>query len=275
MNRTGVVAVLCGFLWISSACSTQEFGFGRDGQNNTEIIRQNYEVHPGGTLTVDAESGAIHISSSVNNEVDVLVRKRLRTSDADRVREEFNNVEVEIRQTDNGVRIAVERIDDNLPRWFWQDRTRVEIEVTVPVDFNLDLSTVSDDIQTGNIKGDVTAETLSGEISTGPTEGNVNIETVSGNIKTSRVEGSVHGETLDGNIVIGPVNGNATLSSTSGSIETDTVEGDLNAGSLSGHIRIGPVNGDATLSSTSGDIRTSHVQGKLKTSTLSGNITNR
>ena len=272
MSRTGIVAVLCALLWISSACNTQEIGFERDGRDYIESIRQQYEVNPGGSLTVDAETGTIHISSSNNNEVDVLVRKRLRTTDEDRVRKEFRNIEVAIRQTYDGVRIEVERIDDNLPRWFWQDRTGVEIEVTVPVEFNLDLSTISDDIQTGKTEGTVTAKTLSGNISTGPTEGDLSIETTSGHIKARRVVGKVRANTLSGNIEIGPVHGDATLSSTSGKIETDIVEEDLNAETLSGNIEIGPVHGDATLSSTSGKIETDIVEEDLNAETLSGNI---
>ena len=281
MSRTGVVAVLCACVWISSACNTREFGFERDGQMNgikrdgqdyTETFRQNYEVNPGGTLTVDAELGAIHIKSSILNEVDVLVRKRYRATDAGQIRKAFSNVEVGIEQTDNDVRIDVDRIDDNAENWFWQEKTRVEIEVTVPVEFNLDLSTISDSIETGNIKGDVTAETLSGIVSTGPTEGNLSIETTSGHIRAGRVVGRVHTKTLSGSIEIGPVNGNATLSSTSGRIETEIVKGDLNAETLSGHIKIGPVNRDATLSSTSGRIESDTVKGDLNAETLSGNI---
>ena len=248
MSRTGVVAVLCACVWISSACSTREFGFERDGQMNgierdgqdyTETFRRNYEVNPGGTLTVDAESGAIHIKSSIQNEVDVLVRKRYRATDADQVRKAFSNVEVGIVQTENDVRIEVDQIDDNAENWFWQEKTRVEIEVTVPVEFNLDLSTVIDDIQTGKLEGNVTAETLTGNIRTGPTEGDLRIKSVSGNIVTSRIVGKVHTTTLTGNI------------------------------------EIGPVDGDATVGTNSGDIQTNYVHGKLKTTTLTGNITNR
>ena len=248
MSRTGVVAVLCACVWISSACSTREFGFERDGQMNgierdgqdyTETFRQNYEVNPGGTLTVDAELGAIHIKSSILNEVDVLVRKRYRATDAGQIRKAFSNVEVGIEQTDNDVRIDVDQIDDNAENWFWQEKTRVEIEVTVPVEFNLDLSTIIDDIQTGMLEGNVTAKTLTGNIRTGPTEGDLRIKSVSGNIVTSRIVGKVHTTTLTGNI------------------------------------EIGPVDGDATVGTNSGDIQTNYVHGKLKTTTLTGNITNR
>ena len=312
MNRTEVVAVLGAFLWISSACSTQEIGFERDGQDYTEIIRQNYEVNPGGTLTADAEVGTILISSTVNNEVDVLVRKRLRTSDADRARKDFNNVQVKFSKTFNEVRIEVDQIKNvTYKRWFWQDwpeRLHVDIEVTVPMEFNLDLSTITGDIQTGDIVGDVTARTLSGNITTGPIEGYLSLKTNSGNIETNpvlgkvqtvtltgnneigpvngevsvrsnsgkietrTVEGDLHAKSLTGHIKIGSVEGDATVGSNSGKIEVRTVEGDLHAKTLSGHIKIGFVEGDATVGSNSGDIQTGYVQGKLKTSTLSGNI---
>lgn len=251
MNRTGVVSVLCAILWISSACSTQEFGFERDGQEfgserdrlvfgferdgqeYTETIRQNYEVNPGGTLAIKAALGAIHIRSSVNNEVDILVRKRLRTTDADQVRKDFSNVQVKFSQTFNEVRIEVNPIKNvTYKRWFWQDwpeRLYVDIEVTVPVEFNLDLSTITGDIQIGNTVGDVTAKTLSGNITTGPIEGYLSLKTNSGNIKTSPVLGKVQIVTLSGNNVIGPVNGEVTVRSNSGTIEVRTVEGDLHA----------------------------------------------
>lgn len=276
MNRTGVVAVFCACIWISSACSIQEFGFERDGRDYIESDQERFEVNPGGTLTVDAELGAIHIRSSNNNEVDVLVRKRLRSTDADQVRKAFSNVEVEIKQTDKGVRIEVGQIRNvTYTRWFWQDwpdRVLVDIEVTVPVEFNLDLSTISGDIRTANTVGNVTAKTLSGNISTGPTEGNLSIKTNSGNIRTSPVVGKVHTVTLSGNIVIGPLNGDATVGTNSGSIESSFVDGNLKASSLSGSVKTGPVKNDVTVSTTGGDIETGDIGGSVHSRSLSGHI---
>jgi len=281
MNRTGFVAVLGACIGLSSACSmqkssTQEIGLERDGRDHIESIRQHYEVNPGGTLTVNAELGAIHIRSSNTNKADVLVRKRFRATDTDLVRKAFSNIDVKIDQTYSGIRIEVDRIR-NIPskRWFWQDwpdRVSVEIEVLVPVEFNLDLSTVGDDIQTENIEGNVTAKTLSGDITTGPTEGDLSIATVSGNIETSRVVGKVRTITLSGHIEIGPVDGDATVRSNSGRIETGTVEGDLHAKSLTGHIKIGPVDSDATVRSNSGNIETGTVEGDLYAKSLTGRI---
>ena len=258
----------------------REIEFERDGQDYIDSTRQKYEVNSGGTLTVDAKLASIRIRSSINDEVDVLVRKRFRATDADQVRKAFSNIEVEIKQTYNGVRIEVDWIRyPTYTKWFWQDdwpdRAYVEINVMVPEEYNLDLVTISGDIQTGNIAGNVTAKTLTGDISTGPTRGNLRIKSNSGNIETSRVVGSVHTTTLTGNIEIGPVDGELTVSSNTGRIKTGTAEEDLHAKTLTGNIETGPVDGDATVGSNSGDIKTSYVRGKLKTTTLSGNITNR
>ena len=325
MNRTRIVAVLCAFISISSSCNTQETGFERDeqeieferdGQDYIDSTRQKYKVNSGGTLTVDAKLGAIRIRSSINDEVDVLVRKRFRATDADQVRKAFRNIEVEIKQTYNGVRIEVDQIrSPTYTKKFWQDewpdRVYVEIDVMVPEEYNLDLITISGDIQTGNIVGNVTAETLTGEISTGPTEGDLSIESNGGRIVTSSVVGDVHTTTLTGNVNLGPVVGDVMIRSNSGSIETrnidgnlhakslsgrieigpvdgdvkaysnsgrietDIVRGHLHAGSVSGNIEIGPVDGDATIRSNSGNIQIGNVQGKSQTTTVRGNITNR
>ena len=295
MSRIGFVSVLIAYAWISGACSTQEIGFERDGQDHTverdgrdyiEDDRQRFEVNPGGILTVDAELGTIRIRSSNNDEVDVLVRKRLRTTDVDEARKAFRNVEIVFNQMDTGVRIEVEQIDDYASLGFWQDRVfrwfrqgsirqdgvRVEIDVMVPLEFNLDLITVIDDIQTGKIVGSVTAKTLTGYISTESTEGVLSTRTNSGNIETGRTVGDLHAKSLTGNIRIGPVDGDATIGTNSGRIETGTVQRDLHAKSLTGNIRIGPVDGDATIRTNSGDIQIGYVQGKLKSTTLSGNI---
>ena len=278
MSRIGVLAVLFAYVCIYSACSTHEIEVEHDGRESIDSIRQNYEVTPGGTLTVDAEMGAIRIRSSIRNEVDVLVTKRLRTSDADQAHKAFSNVDVEIKQTDNGIRIEVDQIRSiTYKRWFWQDdwpdRVYVEINVMVPEEYNLDLITISGDIQTGNIKGDVTAKTLSGNISTGPTEGVLSTKTNSGNIETSRTLGEFHARSLTGNIKTGPVDGDATIVTNSGSIETrNIIQGDLHAKSLTGNIKTGPVDGDATIVTNSGSIETRNIQGDLHAESLTGNI---
>lgn len=286
MSRIGFVAVLFTYVWLSSACSTLETESERDGRDYTferngsdfiEDDRQIFEVSPGGTLTVDAKLGAIRIRSSINDEVDVLVRKRFRATDADQVQKAFSNIEVVIEQTYNGVRIEVDQIrSPTYTKWFWQDdwpdRVYVEINVMVPEEYNLDLITISGDIQTGKIAGNVTAETLTGKISTGPTEGDLSIKSNGGRIVTSSVVGDVHTTTLTGNVDIGPVAGDVMIRSNSGSIETRNIDGDLHAKSLTGRIKIGPVDGDVKVYSNSGSIETDIVRGNLHAGTLSGNI---
>ena len=272
MSRIGFVAVLFTYVWMAGACSAQETRFEREGWDYIESTHQIFEVNPGDTLTVDAEIGTIRIKSSSTDEAEVLVKKRLWKFGADRARKAFRNIETVFEQTDTGIRIEVEQIDDNASNWFWQDRILVNIEVTVPLKYNLDLSTVIDDVQTGKIVGSVTVKTLTGKISIGPTEGNLSIETTSGNIETSHVEGNVHAKSLSGNIVVGPVNGDATVGTASGNIETDFVEGDLKASSLSGSVKTGPVSSDVTVRTTAGNIETRDIMGNVQSGSHSGNI---
>lgn len=272
MSRIGFVSVLFAYAWMSGACSAQETRFEREGWDYIESTHQRFEVNPGDTLTVDAEVGTIRIKSSSTDEAEVLVRKRLWKFGADRARKAFRNVETVIEQTDTGIRIDVDQIDDNASNWFWQDRIQVNIEVTVPLKYNLDLSTVSDDVQTGKIVGSVTVKTLTGNISTGPTEGVLSTKTVSGNIETSRTVGDLHAKSLTGNITIGPVVGDATIGTNSGRIETGSVQEDLHAKSLTGNITIGPVEGDATVTTTTGRMETGSVQGDLHAKSLTGNV---
>lgn len=258
-----------------------------DGRGHVEQIEEKYAVEPGGTLTVDADLGSIRVEPWSRNEVDVFVEKRTRIVDEARARQELEEVEVDISQHRDGVRIEVDR-----PGWFKKTRVSVKMKVRVPETYNLDLKTSGGDIETGDLKGDINARTAGGNVDIGiVSEGVVtagtaggdirvrgggretSVSTAGGNITVERADGGVTAKTAGGNIEIGDTDGDVDVKTAGGNIEIGRVQGNVTAGTVGGNIEIGPTLGDVDVKTVGGSIDIEDVGGKVNTSAFGGRVT--
>lgn len=258
-----------------------------DGRGHVEQIEEKFAAEPGGTLTVDADMGSIQVEPWSRNEVDVFVEKRTRMFDEERARQELDEVEVEISQHRDGVRVEVDR-----PGWFRKNRVSVKIKVRVPDTYNLELKTSGGDIETGDLKGDIDAKTAGGdidigivsdgEVTAGTAGGDIrvrgggaetSVSTAGGNITVERADGGVAAKTAGGNIEIGDTGGDVDVKTTGGNIEIGRVQGNVTARTVGGNIEIGPTLGDVDVKTVGGSIDIDDVGGKVNTSALGGRVT--
>jgi DUF4097 and DUF4098 domain-containing protein YvlB len=107
-----------------------------------------------------------------------------------------------------------------------------------------------------------------------PRNYNVEVSTGGGNIETDDVDGRVSLSTAGGNISAGNIGGAARFDSESGGhISVKNVAGDLTAITGGGHITTGSIAGNATLHTTGGHIRVASVDGVARLDTGGGNVT--
>jgi hypothetical protein len=106
-----------------------------------------------------------------------------------------------------------------------------------------------------------------------PKNASVDVTTGGGNIDATQIEGRVGLATDGGNITAGDIGGPAHLETGGGNIIAKDVAGELIADTGGGHITIGSVAGDATLKTGGGHIRVTSVQGTAHFETGGGNIT--
>ena len=126
---------------------------------------------------------------------------------------------------------------------FW-----VQFVVSVPANYNLDISTGAGDIQTTDIGGRVVLLTEGGNITTG----RINFR----GSPAAPVDRLV-----------------AKLESQGGHIKVQDVSGDLDAYTAGGHVLVGNIAGSAKLRTGGGHIRAGHIQGTAQLETDGGNIT--
>jgi TonB family protein len=131
----------------------------------------------------------------------------------------------------------------NAAAQFW-----VQFEVSVPLNYNLEIRTEAGDIETQDVGGFA------------------NLVTQGGNIRAGSI-----GVTRLRNVSLGhPV---AKLESEGGHIQVLDVAGDVTAFTAGGHINVRNIAGDASLHSGGGHIRAGQIAGRADLQTDGGNIT--
>ncbi len=268
MRLLWIAAIVCVYTASAEICGAQEINFIREGRANVEKTEQKYPVKPGGKLTIDADLGSIHITSWTNDEVDVTVEKRLTGLSEDRARDAFEDVEVEISNQENDVRVQVEK-----KRRFGSSRVSVEMTVNVPESYNLDLKTSGGGVDISDLRGNVNARTSGGHVNIGHiTEGRINAGTSGGNIRLSGGGTETELSTSGGDIEIGISEGNVTATTSGGNIEIKNAQGSVTATTSGGSIEIGPSEGDVNVRTSGGSIEIGASKGSVRAKTSGGNV---
>ncbi len=221
---------------------------------------KSFPVSKGGTLDVSVNIGAIHIKTWEKNEVAVHVS-------SDEADEDNDYSAIRIRQKENTIRITT-RENFRPPGW-----GEVDIEVSMPVQFNVQLETSAGDITiNGNVVGTVEAQTSGGNIGIGSVEGKVYLESSGGDIMTENIKGDLTLSTSGGNIHVGIVTGVTEVQTLGGDIIIERAGKNLLAETSGGNVQIGDVGDDAVVSTSGGDIYLERVGGNASLNTAGGNI---
>jgi hypothetical protein len=189
-------------------------------------------------------------------------------------------------------------------------RLWVTLEVTMPKDYSLDVSTGSGNITTDdvngraglltqggnivagnvsgparltavagghitvkNVGGEFIADTGGGHITTGRIGGNATMHTGGGHIRSESIAGVAQLLTGGGNIALEHAGANLVAETSGGQIQVGEAAGLVRAKTDGGGIRVVRASGAANLESANGSIYVTQVDGPVKASTETGGIT--
>ncbi len=160
---------------------------------------------------------------------------------------------------------------------FW-----VQYVVSIPANYNVEISTGAGDILTGNIWGRVLLQTEGGNITTGrityrglqgPGDRPVaKLESQGGHIKVEDVSGDLDAYTAGGHIIVGNIGGGAKLRTGGGHIRAGKIKGIAHLETDGGNITVGEAGTFVTVRTGGGQIDFGEVHGSVHAQTGGGGI---
>jgi hypothetical protein len=114
---------------------------------------------------------------------------------------------------------------------------QMDFTITVPKQFNLDLTTYAGHMEIGDIDGKVEAQTSGGHLSIGKIGGPVYAQTAGGHIDLGGAKGNTELRTAGGSITLGRISGKVEAQTAGGSIEIAAAGNAVQARTSGGSIR--------------------------------------
>lgn len=235
-RRIGAVAVGLGLMAVLTVVGSPDL----HAQTKCEyrnVVELSAAANRG--LDIDARSGALWVEG-VQGQSDVRVTATLCAS----TQEDLNELVVELESSSSGVDLTTDYPDQE---WGWRNRyARIDLEVTVPVGFDVDVRDSSGSIVIRDV-GDLHVEDSSGDLEIRGA-GAVTVNDGSGDLTIIDADGDVEVEDGSGSLVIEGVTGSVRVDDGSGSVRVSRVGGDVWMGEIgSGSVRVADVEGSFTV----------------------------
>jgi hypothetical protein len=241
----------------------------------TDSIRKSAPVSSATRMTFRAEFGSINVQPGSGKTVDVEAEFRGYPSS----RQEFDRMlhDFDLQVIQQGSEIDVKgtfrtgwepHLSSNLFDFIFGNHIchngrclkytwlrSIDYRITVPQQFNADVSTSGGSIAVGALKGEV------------------NAHTAGGSLRFDRIDGPVNGSTSGGSVVLTGAKGRATVHTSGGSIQLRDVAGDVDASTSGGSITIDSVTGRVKAHTSGGHISANDISGAIDASTSGGGVT--
>ncbi len=228
-----------------------------------------FEAAPGGLLEIDLKTGgAVVVRAGEGGAVVREVARRGR--DAGKIR-------LTAEQTPGGVRVRSEYEGTK------SGSGSVDVEVTVPARFDVQLSTLGGEVSLSGLEGKFSGRTMGGAIRLRELTGEASLTTMGGGIEVvdSTLDGTV--ETMGGSILFRNLEGDLKGKTMGGSVRTEGVrrpaaeaggraEGPVEITTMGGDVKVADAPQGARLSTMGGDIVVERAARFVRASTMGGNV---
>ncbi len=218
------------------------------GQRLTSDSNGTVPTRDGHRLRLATDLGNVVIHTQNSGKVDYHVHLETDASQKD-AKELLAHFAIGAHPTPEGVYLRGQSSGQQCSGRLW-----ITLEVSVPRNYSLDISTGGGNIEGDDINGRVTLVTSGGNIVMGNVGGPAHLQTEGGHITVKNVAGELIATTGGGHITTGTIAGNAAL-------RTD-----------GGHIRVASVGGTARLATGGGNVTIEHSGAELIAETGGGQI---
>jgi len=240
-----------------------------------EKLNQRFSVQPGGAVVVEVDFGSIDVSTNATSEVIVDVWRKIgrrKKTDAEAFLRDNP-----VKFTQEGNTVTIRSHGRSKSSWSWSGRNQNEAKYTisVPAQFNAQLTTGGGGVRVADLTGDVKVHTGGGGLSFVRLHGPLSGETGGGGVKASDCEGALNFRTGGGGIEVAGGSGSLDGTTGGGSVSVRKFQGAAHVTTSGGGLTIEKVEGGVDASTGGGSISAvlpSELSGAVKLSTGGGGI---
>ena len=240
-----------------------------------DIVEEQFLQQSGGGFVADVIFTNVHVGEHQGDNLEIKLVREVHSeflADASTILADHN---VSIGKDGSNVFVEIKPTRQTLRKWSREyGRTPLDSKlfVRIPIDYNVDLESISGKLTIDEVGGNLRAESVSGSVKVGHARSNTVLASVSGRIKIESSQNNVEISTVSGRIDVGDVEGDTHLSSVSGKAKISNVGGKLKSSSVSGATEIQSVLGSVNMNSTSGKIVVHYLDAAAEISNVSGSI---
>lgn len=240
-------------------------------ETTLEDIVEIFPVAPGGTLTIDADFGAIDVRSAADDNVSVRIRRAAELKEDRHAGEVLKNFDVQMTHEATDVKIQAKFRGPSKQWKRTKKRLDVQFEIVVPRNYALNLKTADEDISVVDIVGDVHVHTAGAGLRLQNITGHIDGKTSGGNIDLKAFEGDATLRTSGGNIILAEGTGDVNAKTSGGNIQTSDVMGAVNGETSGGTVTLRGCKGGADVKTAGGSIEVEN-DGPVLAKTSGGSI---
>ena len=260
------VLLVPGVLLLAGCCSTSCVADFDDRATYRSDFERTYALQSGGTASVRNVDGYVKVVPWDRNEVGFKGVLRVRAGSQEEARRLAKDIKLIVSHDEKSFSIEVKKT--GAARWVhWGigHSWVLDIDLNVPRQCSLDLSTVDGSIEVSGVEGTVDANSTDGSIDVVDVRGDIHCTMVDGSCELTNVEGEVDASSTDGSLTIdGKILG-LKAHTVDGSVHVTALDGSSNAEGW----RVSTVDGSISVSvpkSLSFDLEASSVDGNISVS---------
>src|SRR6201984_1277832 len=238
----------------------------KSGPRVTSQLNGSVPTKKGQRLRLVIDLGNVVVHTQQTNQVDYRVRLEADSSQKD-AKMLLKSFSMNARQTVEGGYLRGQTAGCQCRGRLW-----VTVEVNVPKNYNIELSTGGGNIETEDINGRLGISAAGGNILAGNVGGPARLSTDGGHITVKNVAGDLMASTGGGHITTGSIAGNATLHTVGGHIRVASVENLARLDTGGGNVTLEHSGGELVASTGGGQIDVGEAAGLVKAKTAGGGI---
>jgi len=250
------------------------------GEVHQETQEFTEEFRNGRSFYLETLSGKVDIRGIEGNMVRVKAVKNFE-GEKDEAEKAFEDFNVSMKKSRDRIDVVAEFPGEHgflshiFGSGFEHQHQWVDFEIILPSHLKVVVDATSADVDIVNVKGDVTldvtsgnvtGENLSGGVVIDGTSGGVRLKNVGGDVVVDNTSGNADVEICDGSIEIDKTSGEVTLREVGGDVEVDGTSCNVVGEGINGYVSLDLISGDVNLERLSEGISFDNISGDIRVS---------